>query len=51
MKKIVKVIYVLITILWMAITGENTVKLKDIDVKIKELKIPKITSQSQININ
>lgn len=51
MKKILKIVYTITTILWMILTGANTMELKDVDVKIKELKIPKISSQSQININ
>ncbi|MDX8335934.1 hypothetical protein [Candidatus Cetobacterium colombiensis] len=51
MIKILKVIYTILTVAGMVITGSNTLVLKDIGVKVEKMAIPKVTSHSQININ
>ena len=52
MVKIIKILYIILSIAGMAVTGSNTVVLKDIGVKVSKLSsIPAVTSHSQININ
>ena len=51
MIKIVKVIYTIITLIGILVTGQNALILKKIETKIQKLSIPNVTSHSQININ
>jgi len=52
MMKIIKILYLVLSIAGMAVTGSNTLVLKEIGVKVTKLSsIPTVTSHSQININ
>lgn len=62
MRNILKVIYQLVIIAGMIFTGNNTIVLKDLGEKVEtlspishrvetELKTPRITTHSEININ
>jgi len=51
MIKMLKVIYTVLTLVGMLVTGNNTLVLKNIGVKVEKMAIPKVTSHSQININ
>ena len=52
MMKIIKILYLVLSIAGMAVTGSNTLVLKEIGVKVTKLSsIPAVTSHSQININ
>ncbi|WP_156111949.1 hypothetical protein [Cetobacterium sp. ZWU0022] len=47
-----KIIYIILSIAGMAVTGSNTLVLKEIGVKVSRLSnIPAVTSHSQIHIN
>lgn len=51
MMKIAKLIYTIITLIGILVTGQNALILKDIETKAQRTTIPNITSHSQININ
>ncbi|MGL5709443.1 MAG: hypothetical protein ACRCW9_01185 [Cetobacterium sp.] len=52
MVKILKILYIIFSIAGMAVTGSNTLVLKDIGVKVSKLNsVPQVTSHSQIHIN
>ncbi|MGL5368930.1 MAG: hypothetical protein ACRDAG_11570 [Cetobacterium somerae] len=51
MVKMLKVVYTVITLIGVLVTGNNTLVLKSIGVKVEKMAIPKVTSHSQININ
>lgn len=51
MIKIVKVIYTIITLVGILVTGQNALILKKIETKIQNMSVPNVTSHSQININ
>ncbi|MGL6100122.1 MAG: hypothetical protein ACRC0G_10935 [Fusobacteriaceae bacterium] len=50
MVKILKIVYIVLTVAGMAITSSNTFILKEIGHKIDNIKRPTVTSTSQINI-
>ena len=51
MIKIVKIIYTILTLAGMLITGSNTIVLRSMSTKVEKIAIPQVTSHSQININ
>ncbi|MCQ9628384.1 hypothetical protein HS141_15810 [Cetobacterium somerae] len=51
MIKMLKVIYTVLTLVGMLVTGSNTLVLKSIGSKVERMTIPQVTSHSQININ
>ena len=51
MMKMLKIIYTVLTLVGMLVTGSNTLVLKSIGVKVEKMAIPQVTSHSQININ
>ena len=51
MIKIAKLIYTIITLIGILVTGQNALILKKIETKIQKTSIPNVTSHSQININ
>ncbi|WP_438577270.1 hypothetical protein [Cetobacterium sp.] len=51
MIKIAKLIYTIITLIGMLVTGQNALILKEIETKVQRMAIPNVTSHSQININ
>ncbi|MBC2850947.1 MAG: hypothetical protein RSA57_10000 [Cetobacterium sp.] len=52
MKNILKIIYTLLTLTGMIVTGNNTFVLRDMGERVQNLSsVPKVTSHSQININ
>ena len=51
MIKTIKIIYTVLTLVGMLVTGSNTLVLKSIGVKVEKMAIPQVTSHSQININ
>lgn len=51
MIKIVKIIYTILTLVGVLVTGNNTLVLRSIDSKVERMAIPQVTSHSQININ
>ena len=51
MIKIAKLIYTIITLIGILVTGQNALILKKIETKIQKMSIPNVTSHSQININ
>ncbi len=52
MIKLLKIIYIILSIAGMAVTGSNTLVLKEIGVKVSRLSnLPAVTSHSQIHIN
>lgn len=52
MIKLLKIIYIILSIAGMAVTGSNAMVLKEIGVKVSRLSnLPAVTSHSQIHIN
>ncbi|MGL4803772.1 MAG: hypothetical protein ACRC15_01175 [Cetobacterium sp.] len=51
MVKIVKVIYTVLTLISVLVTGNNTLVLRNMGTKVERMTIPQVTSHSQININ
>lgn len=51
MIKIAKLIYTIITLIGILVTGQNALILKEIEMKVQRMTIPNVTSHSQININ
>lgn len=51
MMKIAKLIYTIMTLIGILMTGQNVLILKEIETKLQRMTIPNITSHSQININ
>ena len=51
MIKIAKLIYTIITLIGILVTGQNALILKEIETKVQRMTIPNVTSHSQININ
>ena len=51
MIKMLKILYTVLTLVGVLVTGNNTLVLKNIGVKIEKMAIPQVTSHSQININ
>lgn len=51
MIKIVKIIYTILTLVGVLVTGNNTLVLRSIGVKVEKMTVPQVTSHSQININ
>ena len=51
MIKIVKVIYTILTLIGVLVTGSNTLVLRNMGTKVERMTIPQVTSHSQININ
>ena len=51
MVKIVKVIYTVLTLISVLVTGSNTLILRNMGTKVEKMTIPQVTSHSQININ
>ena len=51
MVKIVKVIYTVLTLISVLVTGSNTLVLRNMETKVEKMTIPQVTSHSQININ
>ena len=51
MIKMLKIVYTVITLIGVLVTGNNTLVLKNIGSKVERMTIPQVTSHSQININ
>lgn len=51
MMKTLKIIYTVMTLIGVLVTGNNTLVLRNIGVKVEKMAIPQVTSHSQININ
>ncbi|MBC2852538.1 hypothetical protein [Cetobacterium sp. 2G large] len=51
MIKTIKIIYTVLTLIGMLVTGNNTLVLRSVGSKIERMTIPQVTSHSQININ
>lgn len=51
MIKIVKIVYTILTLVGVLVTGNNTLVLRNIGTKVERMAIPQVTSHSQININ
>lgn len=51
MVKIAKLIYTIITLIGILVTGQNALILKKIEIRIQKMSVPNVTSHSQININ
>lgn len=51
MMKIAKLIYTIMTLIGILVTGQNVLILKEIETKVQRMTIPNVTSHSQININ
>lgn len=51
MIKTVKIIYTVLTLIGVLVTGNNTLVLRSIGSKVERMAIPQVTSHSQININ
>lgn len=51
MIKIAKLIYTIITLIGILVTGQNALILKKIEIRIQKMSVPNVTSHSQININ
>lgn len=51
MVKIVKVIYTILTLIGVLVTGSNALVLRNMGTKVEKITIPQVTSHSQININ
>ena len=51
MIKIVKIVYTVLTLVGVLVTGNNTLVLRNIGTKVERMAIPQVTSHSQININ
>ena len=51
MMKFVKLIYTIITLIGILVTGQNALILKKIEIRIQKMSVPNVTSHSQININ
>lgn len=51
MIKIARLIYTIITLIVILVTGQNILILKEIETKVQRMTIPNVTSHSQININ
>ena len=51
MIKIIKIIYTVLTLVEVLVTGNNTLVLRSIGNKVERMTIPQVTSHSQININ
>ena len=51
MVKITKLIYTIITLIGILVTGQNALILKKIEIRIQKMSVPNVTSHSQININ
>ena len=51
MIKIVKIVYTILTLVGVLVTGNNTLVLRNIGTKVERMTIPQVTSHSQININ
>ena len=51
MIKMLKIVYTVITLIGVLVTGNNTLVLKSIGSKVERMAIPQVTSHSQININ
>ena len=50
MMKTLKIIYTVMTLIGVLVTGNNTLVLRNIGVKVEKMAIPQVTSHSQINI-
>ncbi|WP_298064953.1 hypothetical protein [uncultured Cetobacterium sp.] len=51
MIKTLKIIYTVLTLIGMLVTGNNTLVLRSIGNRVERMTIPQVTSHSQININ
>lgn len=51
MVKMLKIVYTIVTLIGVLVTGNNTLVLRNIGSKVEKMAIPKVTSHSQININ
>ena len=51
MVKTLKIIYTVLTLIGVLVTGNNTLVLRNIGSKVERMTIPQVTSHSQININ
>ena len=51
MVKMQKVVYTVITLIAVLVTGNNTLVLRSIGNRVERMAIPQVTSHSQININ
>lgn len=51
MIKTLKIIYTVLTLVGVLVTGNNTLVLRNIGNRVERMTIPQVTSHSQININ